>query len=318
MLNAAKRVSKKREAPADAAATSPKRNKRQTENDSTPFEIETALRLPGSSATDDELRGTVLVTNRAPLVLTFAVCILKYTMPEQPISSRLSLAQAVVSANSRTKAVSLGIESGMSAEAEGWGEGHPVVQVLGREIRVLKRWDYNPREGEPAASSGSAQSTATGGSMEDILGKNVVGDAHRTPPLWGVDLETLRKSHHGASDAKSKTSKPLPIFTPDSARSYLLRSFSRSKEESKEMQSPSKRKSAALIEQEKEECVGHLLHAIDSVCQSWVPTLNKEELDKRAWAWYIRVRPDVQSGVSGWGEKGQVRLSDILALRRET
>jgi hypothetical protein len=39
-------------------------------------------------------------------------------------------------------------------------------------------------------------------------------------------------------------------------------------------------------------------------------------LDKRAWAWYLRVRPDVQSGAQGWGEKGQVKLSDILALRR--
>lgn len=74
-------------------------------------------------------------------------------MPEQPVSSRLSLAQALVSINSRSKAVSLGIENGQSAEQEGWGEGQPVVKVLGREIRVLKRWDYNPREGQPAASS---------------------------------------------------------------------------------------------------------------------------------------------------------------------
>lgn len=289
---------------------------------STPFEIETALKLPGSSATDDELRKTALVTNRAPLVLAFAVCVLKYTMPEQPISSRLSLAQAVVSANSRTKAVSLGIESGKPAEQEGWGEGHPVVRVLGREIHVLKRWDYNPREGEHVASSGSEQATPSTESMDGILGENVVEDAKRTPPLWGVDLEALRKSDQGTSDTKSKsnTSKVLPIFTPESARSYLLRSFSRSEEESKELpQSPSKqKKSAALVEQEKEECVGYLVHAIDSVCRSWASTLSKDELDKRAWVWYMRVRPDVQSGVSGWGQKGQVRISDILALRRES
>jgi hypothetical protein len=82
-----------------------------------------------------------LRTNRAPLVLAFAVQLLKYTQPDQPLSSRLSLGQAVVSLNSRTKAVSLGLAQGDAAK-EGWGEGQPKVVIMGREVPVLKRGGY--------------------------------------------------------------------------------------------------------------------------------------------------------------------------------
>lgn len=313
VLNAAKRVCKKRGAPTDSGAASPPRRKKEARitKDSTSFEVESSLAMPTSSLSDSELQEVVLISNRAPLVLAFAVGVLKYTMPEQPISSRLSLAQAVVSANSRSKAVSLGIESGQSAEQEGWGEGHPVIKVLGREIPVLKRWDYDPHEGEPTTLD-PEEPRANAGSAGDFLGKGDVDDeADKLPPLWGVDLEALRSSHSG-KDGPDPSTRALPIFTAESARSYLLRSISKPQSS----QAPSKR-SAATTEKEREEGVGHLLHAIDLVCRSWVSTLDKDELDKRAWAWYIRVRPDVQGGPQGWGEKGQVRLSDILALRRD-
>lgn len=251
------------------------------------------------------------MSNRAPLVLAFALSVLKHTMPEQPISSRLSLAQAVVSANSRSKAVSIGLESGQSAEQEGWGEGHPIIKVLGRPIRVIKRWDYNPQEGRPA-NTDSAKQGADDGSMDDYLGKgNIADDADKLPPLWGVDLETLRSTHGRNVGTESRTTNTLPIYTAQSARSYLLRSIS--KPQTGQAQP---KKSPSTIEKEREECVAHLLRAIDLVCRSWVSTLDKDELDRRAWAWYLRIRPDVQSGPQGWGEKGQVRLSDILALRR--
>lgn len=311
VLNAAKRVSRKREASTDNAATSPSKRMKEVKitKSSTPFEIESSLALPTTSLSGSELRAVNLISNRAPLVLAFAVSVLKYTMPEQPISSRLSLAQAVVSANSRSKAVCLGLESEQSAEQAGWGEGHPVIKVLGREIRVLKRWDYDPREGEPT-SSVPEDSRSNTCSTEDFLGNS--GDGGQTdklPPLWGVDLEALRRAHGNGTGSASKPISTLPIFTAESARSYLLRSISRAQAN----QPPSRRST----EKEREDCVGQLLHAIDLVCRSWVSILNKDELDKRAWVWYLRVRPDVQSGAQGWGEKGQVRLSDILDLRRE-
>ncbi|KAK7743992.1 hypothetical protein SLS62_010407 [Diatrype stigma] len=112
-----------------------------------PQEHEASLDIPVE--TDEQIiQATTLVTNRAPLVLAFAVELLRHTMPEQPPSGRLSLAQAVVSANSRSKAVSIGLEKGSSAEQEGWGHGQPKVKVMGREVSVLKRSGYTWKEEE--------------------------------------------------------------------------------------------------------------------------------------------------------------------------
>lgn len=109
--------------------------------DLTPQELEKSLELP-LCLDEEHISNSVIETNRAPLVLAFAVEVLRHTMPEQPLSSRLSLGQAVVSANSRSKAVSLGMNKGPSADEEGWGEGQPRVKVMGREIAVLKRGGY--------------------------------------------------------------------------------------------------------------------------------------------------------------------------------
>ncbi|KAL5357818.1 hypothetical protein BJX96DRAFT_27988 [Aspergillus floccosus] len=317
VLNAAKRVSKKRAAPSEKTAPSPKKKKGpEIREHMTPSQREHELALPTSSATEEEMSKVVLLTNRAPLVLAFAVSVLKYTMPEQPISSRLSLAQAVVSANSRSKAVSLGIETGASAEQEGWGQGQPVVKVLGRDIRVLKRWGYNPREGESAEGSSHGDATASQ-SLDDTLSQEATADPESMPPLWGIDLEALRSTHGNPSSGPSKSSNSLPIYTPESARSYLLKAFAQVLPEDRDSSKRSARKTAAQLEFEREATLGHLLSSIDMVCQSWASTLSTDELDRRAWAWYVRVRPEVQSGAGGWGEKGTVKLSDILALRRQ-
>ena len=60
-----------------------------------------------------------------------------------------------------------------------------------------------------------------------------------------------------------------------------------------------------------------LLRALDLLYQSWIGTLGPEALDKRVWGWYVKVRPAVEQGVAGWGGKNEVKLADILALRRE-
>jgi hypothetical protein len=122
-----------------------------------PQELEASLDIP-VDMDEERIGGTVVETNRAPVVLAFALELLRCTMPEQPPSSRLSLAQAVVSANSRSKAVSLGLEKGMSADAEGWGEGQPRVKVMGREVAVLKRSGYEWKgEEEVGQDADSAQ-----------------------------------------------------------------------------------------------------------------------------------------------------------------
>lgn len=131
--------------------------------DMTPGELEASLSLP-LDTDEDRIAETAIQTNRAPLVLAFAVELLRHTMPEQPPSSRLSLAQAVVSANSRSKAVSLGLDKGPSADEEGWGEGQPRIKVMGREIAVLKRggYEWKGEEEEQERTGDTDDNGATG------------------------------------------------------------------------------------------------------------------------------------------------------------
>ncbi|KAF2196929.1 hypothetical protein GQ43DRAFT_458832 [Delitschia confertaspora ATCC 74209] len=305
VLNTAKRVSKKRAASDTPSITTPKKSKRSYGSPLSPPELEESLALPEPCMDEDVLSKTIVYTNRAPLVLAFVLTLIKYTMPGQPLSSRLSLAQAVVSVNSRAKAVSLGLESGNRADEEGWGEGQPVCKIMGREIRVMKRWGYQWKEMKDYDAS-----IESGGGTENF---------NEQPPLWGVDLEALKKSN-GPVTPGSASSSQLPIYTAHSARAYILRSFGSPKLESEETEpSPANKKSNAetAVVAEREKNLGLLLGALELLLQSWSTILTKEELDKRAWGWYVRIRPEVESGVAGWGGKGNVKLADILSLRRQ-
>ncbi|KXJ89742.1 hypothetical protein Micbo1qcDRAFT_235001 [Microdochium bolleyi] len=462
-----------------------------------PEEAEAAFSIPVE--TDESvIASTTLLTNRAPLVLAFAAELLRYTMPEQPPSSRLSLAQAVVSANSRSKAVSIGLEKGLSADEEGWGHGQPRVRVLGREVAVLKRGGYSwkgeektvKQEGneEPSASIASS-ATATNDSqsaptvtaeeqepatwsasqpvtlkestfivraipiakpseraakmqelfarypslkdashnawayrvnaptnlfgattikedsfddgesgcgsfliknmremdtvdmlvvmtrwyggimlgpdrwriMRDCL-KNAVAGRLRVSgraaqlggeAVWGLDLEAMKStSTAAASGSRSYEAGVvgMPIHRPEAAMAYLLKSFATRVETSDEVDEVTthtapveedgtettttttttprkgsvsskpktgpKRKTTKVLDMEKEENVGRLLGALRLLFDSWADHLSTTELDRRAWSWYVAVRPEVESGPSGWGAKGHLRLQTILDLRR--
>ncbi|KAI0173449.1 hypothetical protein GGR52DRAFT_580093 [Hypoxylon sp. FL1284] len=432
--------------------------------------------------TDEKLiANTVLLTNRAPIVLAFAVELLRFTMPAQPPSSRLSLAQAVVSANSRSKAVSIGIDKGPSADDQGWGHGQPRVKVMGREVTVMKRGGYEWKgdeepeeqhklEEDPAKTMTAASSaTETGVSTDvssdtpaqepprswsasrpvtlkqstfivratkitspsqrqsimqslfaanpslqdathnawayrtkvatnlfnattikeesfddgesgcgDFLLKNMretnavdtlvvmtrwYGGVMLGPDrwrimrdclkdalaerlrvtgeqatlgdeaIWGLDLEDMKNKSGTAGSASSRSYEAgvvgMPIHRPEAAKAYLLRSFatridnpSGGTSEADGPQAPTakatpKKKSAKVLEVEKEENVARLLGALRLLYESWVGHLTATELDRRAWGWYVAVRPDVESGPSGWGAKGHLKLASILALRRK-
>jgi hypothetical protein len=414
-----------------------------------PQELEASLGLP-LCMDESKISNTVLHTNRAPLVLAFAVETLRYTMPEQPLSSRLSLGQAVVSANSRSKAVHLGLEKGPSAEAEGWGEGQPRVRVLGREIAVLKRGGYEWRgeetisEDKPDTQTQSTSSTATleavppknpwaasqpvtlksstfiarathitdanqrrnlvaslldanptlktathnawayritlpGGRIREeafddgetgcgdlmlrvmrdasavdalvvltrwfggiMLGpdrwrimRNCVNNAlserlrrggHEVTlggeAVWGLDLEAARTKGttvggYGSGTKQYQATGVIGMQThrPEAARAYLLKSFTTAPTEGDE-KTTKKKMTVKAIEAEKADNLGLLLGALRIVLESWADYLTPAELDKRAWLWYIAVRPEVDSGPSGWGAKGTLRLSEILKLKR--
>ena len=238
-------------------------------------------------------------------------------MPSQPLSSRLSLAQAVVSANARIKALNLGIEKGTSAENDDWGQGQPQLRVLGRNIRVMKRWGYewNGKSDQDVENVEIENSDVT--DSQSTLKQE--GETKDEPALWGLDLEALRRFNgpllSGAHNAKGTNGSGLPIYTAQSARAYLLKSFASAPFTADEESPPSK-KSAHVLKAEKERNLGLLLRALHLLFQSWA-LLNREELDKRAWAWYLAVRPEVESGVAGWGGKGEVKLAQILDLRRK-
>lgn len=343
ILAAAKRVSKKRAAAATAAGDdsvllhpSPKK-KKKLKNESlfddddddkplTPANLEASLQLPYSTCNASELEKIILQTNRAPLVLAFVVILLKYTMPEQPLSSRLSLAQAYVSVTSRSRAVYLGIESGKSAEEEGFGEGQPVVSVAGKQITVLKRWGYEWKEEEEEEIEDERKrkkkvfekgiGVGDGGAVteDDISG--LEASQEESPALWALDLEALKKKSGSSSKQPAGTQagnhSGLPIYTPQSARAYLLKSFATPEV----ADGPAAKKLSATARfAEKETNLGKLLRALDLLYDSWTPTMSPAELDQKTWSWYAKVRPPVEDGVAGWGEKNQLKLADILALR---
>ena len=335
IISAAKQKTRKRTY-SDCSSVSPAKRVKSGADDEqpTPAAIEHSLTLPSVEVDEEELKKVVMHTNRAPLILAFAVTMLKYTMPNQPLSSRLSLAQALVSANSRTKARSIGLEKGTTAEEDGWGFGQPKMKVMGREVIVMKRWGYDPSErtislDAPKLESKETVKTELVENPAEDSQSNLLDDAHTQPKtqesievqtepaLWGLDLEAMRSSN-GSSNSRVHEQAPLglPIHTAESARSYLLKSFATVQTQEDDKTTP-KKKSGAVIDAEKERNLALLLAALDLLYKSWAPVVTKEELDRRSWTWYVHVRPDVASGVAGWGGKGQVKISDILQFKRK-
>ncbi|KAK5190220.1 hypothetical protein LTR99_010920 [Exophiala xenobiotica] len=277
VLTAAKRVSnpKKRTLAQTGSPTS-----KRVKTGSDMVDDESALELPETALSLDEIEHMTIETNRAPLFLAFTIAVLAYTHSEQPLSSRWSLAQAVVSAGAQSKAKYLGITPGPTAEEDGWAQGQPKVKIMGREIAVLRR--------HVASKSDEAPSTPT-------------------TAFWGLDLEALRRSNG-------------PLI---GARNYLLRSMivvdsGESKtEKEEEKPKPAKKSTPKDMASNREAAAAIMLKAIDTVCQSWASSLSLEELDQRAQRWYVHVRPDVEHGQAGWGQRGKVQLKDILKLKKE-
>ncbi|KAL8732885.1 MAG: hypothetical protein Q9166_002486 [cf. Caloplaca sp. 2 TL-2023] len=370
VLSAAKRISKKRVSSSTSMdSPSPKKAKSLPSNPGqqlSPAEFEASLALPTllDSRSDDiesEINKTILYTNRAPLVVTFVVQLLKHTMPSLPLSSRLSLAQAVMSMGAKAKALNLGIQSGKTAEDEGYAEGQPKLVVMGRTLRVMRRWGYEWRnngqelqdqgvikheageqEVSPKAEDASvdprididmaSQETIKGepsSSFHSVSTNSPIkkdaspAKAEDTgPALWALDLEALRKTSDTSallSSTASNYTNSLPIYDPHTARNYILKSFASATTTSPLSPSSAKlSKSAAQAKEreEKEHNLALLLKALDLVFASWIDAIGATELDRRAWGWYTRVRPSVEDGPKGWGGKGEVKLGDILALRR--
>ena len=133
--------------------------------------------------------------------------------------------------------------------------------------------------------------------------------------LRGLDLEALKKSNGPVTvENRNVSTNQFPIYTAQSARAYLLKSFDSPPKTEDAKKSPKKKTSSIIAEKERN--LGLLLGSLELLMQSWSSILTKEDLDRRAWGWYVSVRPEVEVGKAGWGEKGNVKLASILALRR--
>lgn len=312
VIAAAKRVSKKRAAGGEESSSSQKKSRKTENHDSeSPEGLEASLALPVSDDSEEDLARTILFSNRAPLYMAFTVTLLKYTMPHQPLSSRLSLAQAYISTSSRDRAVNLGIQALDKSEVEAeerLAEGQPMVTIMTRQIRVLRRWGYEwEEEAASTRTSSTVKEEAADVAIEppkDRATDNSEDAASDQPAVWALDLEALRKSIRTSAPPIPGTNSNLPIYTPQSARSYMLRAFN-----SSEKKDSADGKSRNL---------GKLLKALDLLYASWAKVLEPDDLEKRTWGWYVKVRPEVADGAAGWGGKNRIELGKILALRRET
>ena len=217
--------------------------------------------------------------------------------------------------------MSLGLaEKGTGAEDEGWGLGQPGVKVMGREIKIMRRHGYEWKDDEAVTNDEKDDREEV--KPEEADSQETLKQEHfeseEEPALWGLDLEALRASNGPlAAGARGANGAGLPIYSPQNARSYLLKSFASPTVGAPQSGSPSKKSTAAAQKSDKEENLGKLLKALDLLHASWAHVLSRDELDRRAWSWYVAVRPDVKDGAAGWGGKGEVSLGKILDLRRK-
>lgn len=302
-------IKRKRGLPEETPALSSKRSRVDATEIKSPADVEASLAFPTSDLAEDDLAGIILTTNRAPLLLAFAATLIRYTIPEQPPSSCLSLAQALTSLNAQAKAANIGLGSSASAEKEGWGAGQSQVKVMTRDIRVLKRWGY---EWKSSSEEPHKNIKTEDSDQKPPAGVQPEASPEDSPALLALDLEQLKRLDAPPIVSASASTADLPVYHAGPARNYILKAFDSVYDDKAETK---KKRPAAEVAAEREANLGHLIKALDLLFHSW-SNLAPDDLDKRAWSWYVKVRPQVEAGRAGWGAKGQVQLKDILELRR--
>ncbi|GAO46496.1 hypothetical protein SAICODRAFT_4707 [Saitoella complicata NRRL Y-17804] len=246
---------------------SPSGKKRPAESENTAGALKrskTGIAFPALHPNPSSLSHISLTTNRAPLLLAYTLTLLSRTHPTLSLDSRLSIAQAYISANARSYGRDIGVIEGGGVDEKAEVEGFRKVQVMGRVIAVLGR---SRDEGEEEEEE-----------------------------VRALDLDPNRVG------MRDRDGQPA-VCEPGGAWGYLARSF------------PG-------------DALGQLLSVLEAVMESWCPDhphdpndlkadQERRDLDRRGYGLYTRIRPNVEYGKAGWGQKGEVQLGDILALRRE-
>lgn len=133
-------------------------------------------------------------------------------------------------------------------------------------------------------------------------------------PVMGRKIPVLRSEKEESCKAidteKLHESEGIPVYDPLTSWQYLSRSFGKDK-------------------------LSQVIVALDSVFSSYVPDKKREneteedgknedveqktkELDGSAWMMYVRTRPSVSDGVSGWGQKSDLAISSIVKETRSS
>ncbi|EHL03157.1 putative protein IMPACT [Glarea lozoyensis 74030] len=284
----------------------------------TPQELEASLALPTPSVDEEAIskssttKWTVssTITSKKSTFVARSITITSQTQATHALSTLLSDPTLNLSSAShnitayRLLAPSGHINESCSDDGESGGGRH-ILKILQDSnltnvLLVVTRWYGGIMLGPDRWRIMSDVS-------RDALSQRLrVAGVVRGEALWGLDLENSETSH----TTSPLTGAGLPIHRPEGARAYLLKSFP----------SPpgppdvkGKKKTVAQINGEKEENLGLLLGALEMLFVSW-RGLGREELERRAWGWYVAVRPEVEGGVAGWGGKGDVRLNKIWRL----
>ncbi|EPS36576.1 hypothetical protein H072_9875 [Dactylellina haptotyla CBS 200.50] len=359
VLSAAKRAtntssgSKKRSAStaAEGSSTStgetprsPSKRRKQSSvpsiDSANPQSWEVGLDLPAPTRDETLISGASLTTNRAPLLLAFAVVSLGYTHPWLPMSSRFSLAQGLLELTAASKAKNLGITREDGGKDEELGEGYKRIRVLGKEIPVLRRWDTvgvdtgsvievetgaekqgaEQRDDGNSKNSGDVKSTTSAGINPEGSASIVGGEHSSTSASTAGERDTSVAGSSTSTLAPGTGAAPVsydgPVYWALSPK-LLSQPPAASKQNPSAL--PIQLPHAAhsyLVRSFSAEMLPLLLGALHSVYGSWANSVTPMELDRRGWGWYCRVRPSVEDGPEGWGGKGFVKLEDVLALRK--
>ncbi|KAL8716539.1 MAG: hypothetical protein Q9225_006132, partial [Loekoesia sp. 1 TL-2023] len=115
-----------------------------------------------------------------------------------------------MSIGAKSKALHLGIQSGKPAEDEGWGEGQPKIKVMGRELRVMRRWGYEWQDDSNEAPKEESIKREEEGESEEPSNAD---NNSSTIPTDTESQETIKADPSSSSEQNKQPSPATPKDT---------------------------------------------------------------------------------------------------------
>ncbi|KAK9452482.1 hypothetical protein V1511DRAFT_464448 [Dipodascopsis uninucleata] len=119
---------------------------------------------------------------------------------------------------------------------------------------------------------------------------------------WGLDLEAMAKARAKQDGSENE----LLWIKPDSVYSYLVRSFGKDGLRAVAGAFELLIRSWEIAEAQDSMTTNEADQNISDQNKRWVSKL---------WSWYVALRPEIEYGLRGWGQKGELSCSKILTRR---